>query len=97
MYKYAVGVCDGTITDEHFLPILYELDSKDEWLDPMKWEKANPSLGHIKKLDDLISKVERAKQSPRDLTGVLVKDFNVIQTVASTWLTFDDINNEETL
>jgi len=96
MHKYACGVCDGTIKDEHFLPILYELDSKDEWLDPMKWEKANPSLGHIKKLDDLISKVERAKQSPRDLTGVLTKDFNVISTTASTWLTFDDINNEET-
>ena len=96
MYKYACGVADGTIADEHFLPILYELDSKDEWLDPMKWEKANPSLGHIKKLDDLISKVERAKQSPRDLTGVLVKDFNVISTTASTWLTFEDINNEET-
>lgn len=96
MYKYACGVCDETIKDEHFLPILYELDNKDEWLDPMKWEKANPSLGHIKKLDDLISKVERAKQSPRDLTGVLVKDFNIISTTASTWLTFDDINNEET-
>ena len=96
MYKYAVGVCDGTITDEHFLPILYELDSKDEWLDPMAWEKANPSLNRIKKLDDLISKVERAKQSPKDLTGVLVKDFNVISTVSSTWLTFEDINNEET-
>jgi len=96
MYKYACGVCDETIKDEHFLPILYELDNKDEWLDPMKWEKANPSLGHIKKLEDLISKVERAKQSPRDLTGVLVKDFNVISTTASTWLTFEDINNEET-
>ena len=96
MYKYAVGVCDGTIIDEHFLPILYELDNKNEWLDPMKWEKANPSLGRIKKLEDLISKVERAKQSPRDLTGVLVKDFNIISTTASTWLTFDDINNEET-
>ena len=96
MYKYACGVCDETIKDDRFLPILYELDSKDEWLDPMKWEKANPSLGHIKKLDDLIGKVERAKQSPRDLTGVLVKDFNVISTTASTWLTFDDINNEET-
>lgn len=96
MYKYACGVCDGTIDDPHFLPILYELDSKDEWLDPMKWEKANPGLNHIKKLDDLISKVARAKQSPRDLTGVLVKDFNVIQTVASTWLTFDDVNNTET-
>lgn len=96
MYKYACGVCDGTLEDPHFLPILYELDNKKEWLDPMKWEKANPGLNTIKKLDDLISKVQRAKQSPRDLTGVLVKDFNVIQTVASTWLTFDDINNTET-
>ena len=96
MYKYACGVCDGTIEDPHFLPILYELDNKEEWLDPMKWEKANPGLNHIKKLDDLISKVARAKQSPRELTGVLVKDFNVIQTVASTWLTFDDVNNTET-
>ena len=96
MYKYASSVVDGTVKDEHFLPILYELDDKSEWRDPSKWEKANPSLGHIKKLDDLIGKVERAKQSPRDLTGVLVKDFNVIQTVGSAWLTFDDINNEET-
>ena len=96
MYKYACSVVDGTVQDEHFLPILYELDDKDEWRDPSKWEKANPSLGHIKKLGDLIGKVERAKQSPRDLTGVLVKDFNVIQTVGSAWLTFDDINNEET-
>lgn len=96
MYKYACDVCDGTVKDESFLPILYELDSKEEWTNPLMWEKANPSLGHIKKLDDLVSKVERAKQSPRDLTGVLVKDFNVIQTVGSAWLTFDDINNEET-
>ena len=96
LYKYACDVCDGTVLDEHFLPILYELDDKAEWRDPSKWEKANPSLGHIKKLDDLISKVERAKQSPRDLTGVLVKDFNVIQTVNTAWLTYDDINNDET-
>ena len=96
MYKYACGVCDGTIDDPHFLPLIYELDNKEEWLEPMKWEKANPGLNSIKKLDDLIGKVERAKQSPRDLTGVLVKDFNVIQTVASTWLTFEDAVNPET-
>ena len=44
MYKYACGVCDGTIMDDHFLPVLYELDSKKEWTDPMAWEKANPGL-----------------------------------------------------
>ena len=96
MYKYACGVCDGTIDDPHFLPIMYELDDKGEWLDPMKWEKANPGLNKIKKLDDLISKVQRAKQSPRDLTGVLVKDFNVIQNAAAAWLTFDDVENKAT-
>lgn len=96
MYKYACGVCDGTISDERFLPIIYELDKKEEYLDPLKWEKANPGLNTIKKLDDLISKVSRARQSPRDLTGVLVKDFNVIQSASSTWLQFDEINNEET-
>lgn len=96
IYKYACGVCDGTIKDDHFLPVLYELDSKKEWLDPLKWEKANPGLNRIKKLDDLMNKVERAKASPRDLTGVLVKDFNVIQTIGTTWLTYEDIDNRET-
>lgn len=96
MYKYACGVADGTIEDGSFLPVLYELDSKKEWYDPMSWEKANPGLNRIKKLEDLVCKVERAKNSPRDLTGLLVKDFNVIQTVGTTWLTFDDIDNPET-
>ena len=94
-YKYACDVADGIIQDKTFLPILYELDKKDEWLNPMAWEKANPGLNRIKKLDDLIAKVERAKNSPRDLTGILVKDFNVISTVGSAWLTFEDINNQE--
>ena len=96
MYKYACGVADQEIEDEHFLPVLYELDNREEWLQPMAWEKTNPGLNKIKKLDDLISKVERAKNSPHDLSGVLCKDFNIISTVHSAWLTFDDINNTET-
>ena len=96
MYKYAVGVCDGTISDAGFLPVLYELDEKAEWKNPEMWQKANPSLGTVKKLEDLQSRVKRAAQSPRDLTGLLVKDFNVIENQAKAWLTFDDINNTET-
>ncbi len=96
MYKYACGVADGTVLDDGFLPVLYELDAKKEWTDPACWEKANPGLNRIKKLEDLVSKVDRAKNSPRDLSGLLVKDFNVIQTVGTAWLTFDDIDNTET-
>lgn len=96
MYSYACKVADGVITDPTFLPIVYELDSKAEWKDPGAWFKPNPGLGRIKKLEDLMAKVERAKQSPKDLSGILTKDFNVRETLYNAWLDFDTINNEST-
>lgn len=96
MYSYSCKVADGVITDPTFLPIVYELDSKAEWKDPGAWFKPNPGLGKIKKLEDLMAKVERAKQSPKDLSGILCKDFNVRETLYNAWLDFDTINNEST-
>lgn len=96
IYSYACKVADGVITDQTFLPIVYELDSKAEWKDPGAWFKPNPGLGRIKKLEDLMAKVERAKQSPKDLSGILCKDFNVRETLYNAWLDFDTINNEST-
>lgn len=96
MYDYASKVVDGVIKDNTFLPIIYELDSKEEYTDPNAWIKANPGLGSIKKLQDIADKVERAKQSPKDLAGILCKDFNIRQTLGTAWLTFDVINNEAT-
>lgn len=96
MYSYACQVIDGIVKDDSFLPIIYELDDKEEWKNPKNWEKANPGLGTIKKLDDIENKVNRAKQSPKDLNGILCKDFNIRETNSSAWLSFDVINNEET-
>lgn len=96
MYAYACGITDGTFKDDSFLPVIYELDSREEYQDPKAWEKANPGLGTIKKVTDLADKVERAKNSPKDLSGILCKDFNVRATTSTAWLTFDDINNEST-
>ncbi len=96
IYKYSCNIVDGTFKDDYFLPILYELDSREEWKDPESWPKANPGLGTIKKIEDLERKVERAKNSPKDLTGLLTKDFNIRETLSSAWLSFDDINNEKT-
>lgn len=96
MYEYASNIVNGSITDERFLPILYELDKKEEWTDPNMWQKANPGLGTIKYLDDITEKVERCKQDKRFLTGVLCKDFNVRENTSQAWLSFHDVNNEET-
>ena len=96
MYNHACAVADGAITDDTFLPILYELDRRDEWMEPGAWMKANPSLGAIKKTDDLTIKVQRAKQNPVELSGVLCKEFNIRETVQSAWLSFDAINCTDT-
>jgi len=93
MYEFACDVADGKIEDDTFLPILYELDAREEWTDPKMWIKANPGLGPIKKVKTLANFVKRAKDSPEDLPGVLCKDFNIRENESSAWLSFDDIKN----
>lgn len=96
IYTYACNVLDGVVDDERFLAFIYELDDRSEWTDFRMWEKANPGLGTIKSYEELAANVERAKNDPDFLPTVLTKDFNIRDTVAGTWLTFDQINNEET-
>lgn len=96
MYKYATDVADGIIQDDVFLPVLYELDQREEWTDPKAWFKANPGLGVIKQFKTLVQFVERAKNNPADLPGVLCKDFNIRENSAASWLSFEEINNTAT-
>ena len=96
MYKYATDVADGIIQDDAFLPILYELDQREEWTDPKAWFKANPGLGVIKQFKTLVQFVERAKNNAADLPGVLCKDFNIRENSAASWLSFEEINNTAT-
>ena len=96
IYKIACEIADGERKEDSFLPILYELDNRDEWQDPKMWQKANPGLGTIKQRKTLEQFVARAKTSTDDLPGVLCKDFNVQEVAATVWLSFEEINNEAT-
>jgi phage terminase large subunit-like protein len=96
LYGLACDIADGKVTEDTFLPVLYELDARAEWTDPQAWIKANPGLGTIKQYATLAAFVERAKKNPEDLPGVLCKDFNVPETSASVWLSFEDIKNDAT-
>ena len=87
---------EGGIVDETILPIIYELDTIDEWQDEECWYKANPNLNVSKSLEYMRNKVQKAKNSPSALTNLLCKDFNVRQTAYSSWLAYDELNNEST-
>lgn len=93
-YEYASGVIDGSIINDRFLPLIYELDNASEWDDEKCWIKANPGLGTIKSVSYLRQMVEKAKSDPSFKPTVLVKDFNMKQNPVSAWLKFEDIKNE---
>lgn len=94
MFEYALSVAKGTVADAHLLPVLYTLDDRAEWTDPDAWQKANPGLGTIKSRQQLADDVERAKHDPSCLPSLLVKDFNVQENSAASWLPWAVLKNE---
>jgi phage terminase large subunit-like protein len=90
------GYCsNGGYKNERMLPLIYELDKREEWITEDGMYKPNPGLGTIKKLDQLQDKVEKAKHNNLLVKNLLCKDFNVRETSSEAWLPFETILNEE--
>lgn len=96
IYDYANNILDGTIKNDSFLPVLYELDKVTEWTDIKCWVKANPGLGNIKQFKYLSEQVQRAKDDSSSKKGILCKDFNIRNNTDEKWLDYETVNNEET-
>jgi phage terminase large subunit-like protein len=95
-YKYADDLLHDRLSapNKRFLPFIYELDSIDEWDKEECWGKANPGLDTIKSRDYLRQMVQKAKDDPAFKPTVLVKDFNMKQNSASSWLPLQIIKND---
>jgi phage terminase large subunit-like protein len=96
-YNYCskVALWESGFEDYRLLPLIYELDSRDEWDNPDCWAKANPGLGKIKSLKTLKEHVEKAKRDPSFLPTVLTKDFNVPENTSVAWLPYESCVNEK--
>lgn len=95
-YDYAARWLDGEVEDDGFLPVIYELDSRDEWDSEAAWPKANPGLGTIKRLETMRGFCDKARQDPAFMPTFLTKDCNIPENRASAWLRFDEAVNRET-
>lgn len=95
-YDYGSRWLDGKVEDDHFLPVIYELDDRSEWSDEDMWVKANPGIDVIKKREALRGYVNKAKQDPSFLPTVMTKDFDLPENRASAWLSFEQAVNRET-
>lgn len=96
-YEYACALLDGKLSEpnKRFLPFIYELDDRSEWDKEECWMKANPGLGTVKSIEYLRQMVQKAKDDPSFKPTVMVKDFNMKENAASTWLNWETIENKE--
>ena len=79
---------DDSISAERYLPWLYTQDSEQEvWNNPDSWQKSNPTLGIVKRMDYLQEQVDAARRSKADRMFTLSKDFNFKVSNSEAWIT----------
>lgn len=105
-YRRIIYGEDDTDAAKRKLPWIYTQDSEREvWetnadgISPA-WEKANPSIGAVKKWSYLKDRVDEARRSKNDRAFVLTKDFNIKVANSQAWLSseiIDSIKSAENL
>jgi len=90
MHEYSVGLLNGSIEDDSFLPVLYKAEPDDDWTDPETWKKANPGYGTICNEAYFMDAVKKAKANPSYINSFLRLHLNIWTSAETAWIP-DDI------
>lgn len=61
---------------DRYLPIIYEIDPELPYDDPQYWIMANPSLGVLLDMEDLLDDWARSQRSPKERVDFVTKQLN---------------------
>ena len=80
-YNYAKKILDrdpeiDERAIERYLPIIFEIDPELPYEDPQYWAMANPSLGALLDMEDLLDDWARSQRSPKELADFVTKQLN---------------------
>jgi len=100
--KYHQNILDGNIEDDSVLSMLFQPDPEDDLSNSECWVKANPSLGIINTLDDLLIAYNSAKHSFADQYFFITKHLNIFYDTPDVWIPegyllplFEDFNETQ--
>ena len=84
------------IVADRLFTLIYELDSPDEIEKPEFWVKANPGIGTVLDLDELVAEWERCKPVPGDKSVFLNKQLNFLTDVSdAAYLDFEVLKKND--
>ncbi len=86
LYMLGCSILDGAAAialraADRFFAYIDEIDEGDEPDNPECWGKANPSLGVLLQLDDLIDEWERCKAIPAERSNFINQQLNVFTNI----------------
>ena len=77
-YNYMRKIATGEIENETILPIIFEPDAEDDWLDEAVWDKTNPGMRHgYPVLSEMRDKAKEAKDNPAEAHAFKQYNLNV--------------------
>ena len=86
----SVKILNGTVEDDRFLPIMFELDKESDWDKQEELIKSNPMIPYWETLAGYLEdRVAEAKLDPTTEVGVKIKNCGIWVDAPETWLSSD--------
>lgn len=102
LYTHAKNVLNGTIEDDTFYPVIFELENDCDWKEigepaeynddgeeisaPTGWYRANPALGHFKYLERMLADFKKAISMPAFEANFRRLHLNQIISSSQAWI-----------
>jgi len=86
LYARAKKIALGHLTDNNFLPVLYEADITDDFRDEEIWRKANPNFGISIYPEYFKRQIQVCDSSPKNLNRFLRLHLNIRTKTETVWI-----------
>jgi phage terminase large subunit-like protein len=80
-------ILDGTIKDETYFGIVFEMDKRGDWRSERAIRQANPSLGRILDMNILKNDLADAEAQASHQADYKAKTLNIWESVQANWIT----------
>lgn len=86
LYDTDIEILHGLKEDDSTFVMIFSLDADDDWTDEKNWLKIAPNLDITVSRKYLKEQVTQAKNNVSAEAGILVKNFNMWQSVTEVWI-----------